>query len=353
MARGKEESIGVEFPGLAHLLRCRLQAAAVLSSQKLGISTFGQKYLELQAIPLRAVKGGTQVVYVSAIALKLANAWKTPVIDIATLIAANLFCSDESNDSATNAALQNFTVKVVPPGWIYLQLSDLGTAAWLQRLAQAPPWVGSSGAGEQGGRGAGWQGGSISAEILHQLPSEAEPPDERSHGAWEREEREEDSPRRRVQVSPRPLFEAQYAHARCCSLLRLAHREGMIELAQVDPEIRPLFRAIAPNPIPWLDSDQKLRLVHPAESSLIFHLLTLLDDLYSLSPSRYRVDWEKSARTLSQVFLTFYSQCRIWGEVKTATPQLAQARLGLILATQPLLHLLLQDLLGVPAPLEL
>jgi arginyl-tRNA synthetase len=53
------------------------------------------------------------------------------------------------------------------------------------------------------------------------------------------------------------------------------------------------------------------------------------------------------------VFLTFYSQCRIWGEVKTATPQLAQARLGLILATQPLLHLLLQDLLGVPAPLEL
>ncbi|GET39142.1 DALR anticodon-binding domain-containing protein [Microseira wollei] len=313
MARGKEESIGVEFPAIAHLLRSRLQAAAVLSSQMLGISTFGQKYLELQAIPLRAVKGETQVVYVSAIAPKLANPWKTAVTDIATLIAANLFCSDESNDSATNAALQNFTVKVVPPGWIYLQLSDLGTAAWLQRLAQAPPWAGSGGAGEQGSRWVGEQ----------------------------------------VEHYPRPLFDAQYAHGRCCSLLRLAHREGIIELAQVDPEIRPLFRAIAPNPIPWLDRDQKLRLVHPAESSLIFHLLTLLDHLYSLSPSRYRVDWEKAARTLSQEFLTFYSQCRIWGEVKTATPQLAQARLGLILATQPLLHLLLQDLLGVPAPLEL
>ncbi len=305
MAREKEETFGVEFPAIAHLLRCKLQAAAVLAIQNLGISTFGQKYLELQAIPLRAVKGGKQVVYVSAIALKLANAWNKPVTDIATVIGANLLCGNESKDRATNAALQNFTVKVVAPGWIYLQLNDLGTAAWLQRLAQAPPGVGTLGVEEQ------------------------------------------------MERYPCPLFDAQYAHARCCSLLRLADREGMIELAQSDGEIRPLFIAIAPHPIPWLDSDQKLRLVHPAESNLIFHLLTLLDDLYSLSPSRHRVDWKKSASNLSQVFLTFYSQCRIWGEVKTENPQLAQARLGLILATQPLLHLLLQDLLGVPAPLEL
>lgn len=309
----KEESVGVEYPAIAHVLGCSLQAAAVLSSQTLGISTFGQKYLELQAIPLRAVKGGTQVVYVSAIALKLANAWKKPVIDIATVIAANLFCADESNDSSTNAALQNFTLKVVPPGWIYLQLSDLGTAAWLERLAQAPPWVGSGGAGGQVSRGAG-------------MPC----------------------------YPNAKLFDAQYAHARCCSLLRLAHREGIIALAEADLEISPHFWSVkAPTPIPWLDSDEKLRLVHPGERNLIFHLLTLLDRLYCVSRSRHQVDWEKSARTLSQVFLTFYSQCRIWGEVKTENPQLAQARLGLILATQPLLHFLLQDLLGVLAPLEL
>ena len=306
----KEESLGVEYPAIAHLLRCRLQAAAVLSSQTLGISTFGQKYLELQAVPLRAVKDARQVVYVSAIALKLANAWKTPAIDIATVIAANLFCADESNDSSTNAALENFTVKVVPPGWIYLQFSDLGTAAWLQHLAQAPPWL-------------------LQTQIFI-------------------------SPSPRVSKSPRPLFDAQYAHARCCSLLRLAHREGIVALAKPDLEISPHFWSVkAPTPIPWLDSDQKLRLVHPGERNLIFHLLTLLDDLYCVSRSRHQVDWEKSAINLSQVFLTFYSQCRIWGEVKTENPQLAQARLGLILATQPLLHLLLQDLLGVLAPLEL
>lgn len=310
MARGKEEAFGMKFPAIAPFLRCRLQAAAVLSSQTLGISTFGQKYPELQAIPLRAVKSGKQVVYVSAIALKLAHAWNAPVIDIATQIAANLFCSEQSNDSATNRALQNFTVEVVTPGWIHLQLSDLGTAAWLERLAQAPPWV------------------------LQRPTVLGEPA--------------------RVSQCPRPLFDAQYAHARCCSLLRLAHREGAIALAEPNLPVSPNFwQAIAPHPIPWLDTDQKLRLVHPGETNLIFHLLTLLDDLYPVSPSRHRVDWEKSARNLSQVFLTFYSQCRIWGEVKTENIQLAQARLGLILATQPLLHLLLQDLLGVPAPLEL
>ena len=313
MARGQEESFGVEFAAIAHFLRCRLQAAAVLSSQKLGISSFGQNCLELQAIPLRAVKGGTQVVYVSAIALKLANAWKTAVLDIATLIAAHLLPADESNHSSTNAALQNFTVKVVPPGWIYLQLSDVGTAAWLQHLAQAPPWVGSR-----------WDCEQVSR--------------------WDCEQ---------VENYPRRLFDSQYAHARCCSLLRLAHREGIIELAEPDLQISPHFWSVkAPDPIPWLDSDQKLRLVHPAERSLIFDLLTLLDDLYCISRSR-PIEGEKSASNLSQVFLTFYSQCRIWGEVKTENPQLAQARLGLILATQSLLHLLLQDLLGVPAPLEL
>lgn len=323
MARRKEESFGVEFAAIAQVLRCGLQAAAVLSSQKLEISTLGQNYLELQAIPLRAIQGGTQVVYVSAIALKLANAWKNPAIDIATLIAAHLFC-DESNHCSTNAASENFTVNVVAPGWIYLQLSDVGTAAWLQRLAQAPPWVGSRGAGEQVSRGAG----EFLDFKLADLPLRGYP--------------------------KAKLFNCQYAHARCCSLLRLAHREGIIALAEPDLEISQYFwRAIAPDPIPWLDSDQKLRLVHPAERNLIFHLLTLLDDIYCVSRSRRRVDWEKSASNLSQAFLTFYSQCRIWGEVKIKHPELAQARLGLIMATQPLLYLLLQDLLGVPAPLEL
>jgi arginyl-tRNA synthetase len=113
---------------------------------------------------------------------------------------------------------------------------------------------------------------------------------------------------------------------------------------------------VAPNPIPWIDDGDRLRLVHPAERSLISQLLTVLDNLYPIfevKNSEKPVNYFKLAKSLSEAFQIFYSQCRVWGEVKIEQPKLAQARVGLILATQSLLRFILDNFLNAIAPLEL
>jgi arginyl-tRNA synthetase len=85
-------------------------------------------------------------------------------------------------------------------------------------------------------------------------------------------------------------------------------------------------------------------------------MLTVLDNLYPIFEVKNRekpVNYFKLANTLSEAFQIFYSQCRIWGEVKIEQPKLAQARVGLILATQSLLRFILENFLNAIAPLEL
>lgn len=136
---------------------------------------------------------------------------------------------------ATDAALllQNqpdfpFLIQVVPPGWLDFQLSDRTLATWLQSLLPLP---------------------SLSTSSL--LPT--------SH------------------------FSLQYTHARCCSLLRLAHREGLIHLSDLDQR-----QLTAPNPIPWINElTADLRLVHSAEQNLIFECLGIVDELDCSSQPNY------------------------------------------------------------------
>ncbi|HLO49710.1 MAG TPA: DALR anticodon-binding domain-containing protein [Kamptonema sp.] len=262
--------------------------------------------IALKEIPLQRSKDCKRVQYISAIALKLAKGQQS-AMDIAAQIAGH--CS-ENDENRSFLSREDFTIKVVPPGMILFELTDVGVAFWLQSLTSNPQPIGNT-------------------EFF------------------------QDSDR---------VFPIQYSHARCCSLLRLAHRERMITLDECDRDSCPLlWQLITPKPIPWLDSNHCLRLVHPAELNLISQLLTTLDALASLENSESQallsinrsVNWIKLANALSEAFQTFYSQCRIWGEVKTDMPKLAQARLGLVIATQSLLRLILQDLLGVFAPLEL
>ncbi|NEP58605.1 MAG: hypothetical protein F6K31_16565 [Symploca sp. SIO2G7] len=110
------------------------------------------------------------------------------------------------------------------------------------------------------------------------------------------------------------------------------------------------------SPIPWLKEAQgldgevlHLRLVHPAERRLIAQIIDVQDALINQS----QLQGIKLARELSKAFEQFYSSCRIWGEVKSQAPQLAQARLGLVAVTQILLRSLLQEQLGILAPVEL
>ncbi|WP_366837609.1 DALR anticodon-binding domain-containing protein [Nostoc sp. LPT] len=152
---------------------------------------------------------------------------------------------------------------------------------------------------------------------------------------------------------PNSLFAVEYAHARCCSLVLLAHREGLIKLREPVPNTSPAFwDVIFPNPLPWLNCDGTLRLNHPDERRLIGELIQVVDNIECPDVSG-SVKWEKVALNLSQAFEKFWSNCRIWGEVKITSPELAQARLGLLMATQSVLKFVLEENLGVFAPLEL
>lgn len=253
----------------------------------------------MSEIPLNRAKNRERVVYVSAIALKLAQTWQETPQAIAAQFAETL----------QTLCCPDFAVKVAAAGMIEFELTDAGLAVWLQRLAQIP------------------------------LPV----PEYRTLSPV---------------VSADRLFPIQYSHARCCSLLRMADRDRLIAIAHPESTTAPPIWSLAvPNPIPWIDEgDRRLLLVAPAELSLISELIAVLDSLapiFKANKPEKPVNYFKLANSLSEAFQTFYSQCRIWGKVKTEQPKLAQARLGLILATQSLLRFILEELLNAIAPIEL
>jgi len=334
-----EGSPVAESPAIKHLLLLWLQEAIDSIGQSLGIPALHvpsdgvvENGVKAGDLALYQVKDETKILYVSSIAFKLSKLWGIPITDIATAIAREL---SDSNVALNTDSEPYFMVRVVSPGLIHLQLSDLGISAWLQRLVED----GKSKVKSQKSK-ENWSL-VISHCSLVILPHSPTPP--LSH-----------SPTLPLPHPKSHIFAVQYAHARCCSLLRLAHREGAIALVEPDPDSSPAYWClVSPNPIPWLTSDKKLRLVHPAERALISYLFALVDNIYCPHPSGREINWEKTALALSDLFETFYSRCRIWGEVKKEDLCLAQARLGLLVVTQTLLRLVLQDFLGVFAPLEL
>lgn len=276
----------VKYLAIKQLLVERLQAALDLYICECAIAQQLKKHIRLK----RTLQAG-RVLYVGAIAQQLSKTLNKPAWEIATALAQLVLRQTDGQD---------FTVQVVPPGWIYLELTQSYLANLLQHLTQAPPLL-----KRQGGFG-----------------------------------------------DLGDNFELQYAHARCCSILQLAHKEELIHLQRADSDTKSaLWLLVTPNPIGWLNFEHFF--CHPAQWALISQLLGILDDLYCPSPSRQPINWHKAALNLSQAFQTFYSQCRIWGEVKSQNLQLAQARLGLVLITQSILRLLLQDQLGIIAPSEL
>ena len=284
----------VKYPALKQLLVERLQAALDLYICECGITAPQLKC----HIRLKQAKQEGQVLYVCAIALQLSKTLNLPPLEIAQALAELVLHQTDG---------QYFTVQVVPPGLIYLELTQSYLADLLQYLTQTPPLLCClTGQGEMGKMG-----------------------------------------------EMGDKFQFQYAHARCCSILQLAHREELITLQPTDSDtVSALWQIVMPKPIPWLNSKQ-ICLSHPAQLALISQLLIVLDAFYCPCPSHQSINWHKLALNLSQAFQTFYSQCRIWGEVKSQNIQLAQARLGLVLITQSVLRLLLQDYLGIIAPSEL
>jgi hypothetical protein len=164
------------------------------------------------------------------------------------------------------------------------------------------------------------------------------------------------------------LFELQYAHARCCSLLRLGHQAQLIQLADTDS-----FNLTLPNPVPWLASLSDSPLQTQSERQLLLALLNFPQSLgagaiygrlrstESADQSGYKtlVQWPISDRTLqshpiwSQIFQQFYSDCRVLAAIHPETLELAQAQLASLAILKNLLEFWLITLLRVDAPTEL
>lgn len=257
-------------------------------------------------IPLNRTKDIKKVTYISAIAFKLQKTLQKSAPEIAEAIAHGI---DLSPDFIT----------YVRDGWIQFDLSDTGLATWLQRLNQ---WSKATDRTENPGNSQTGQ------KMLSTLPAKF--------------------------ASAEDLFRLEYAHARCCSLLRLADREQLIHLSEPSWS-GPIadLQIIEPNPLPWLSDRHQLRLVHVTERTLISQLINTLDTLSDFPGQTQPGQLVKLATGLSQDLLIFYSANRIWSEIKTENLALAQARLGLIRATQNVLKFLLEEGLGILAPLEM
>lgn len=233
------------------------------------------------------------IVYRCAIAFPLANKWCLQPLTVAQNLSEFLLIP---NVTSTTKPILRFIVQVVSPGWLDFYMSDRALAVWLEEVIR---WVGqvqeSRPAKEQGRRELGKQGS---------------------------------------------FFEIQYAHARCCSLLRLGHQEKLIKIKQQYSG----WEIIEPCTISWIDAQGTFWLIHPTEKHLLIQLLIIVENL---STNSENVNWAKLAQSLSDVFLDFWAECRILGLVKQKTPELAQARLGLVALVQYFLFKILKNKLSV------
>lgn len=150
------------------------------------------------------------------------------------------------------------------------------------------------------------------------------------------------------------FFWVYHSYARCHSLLQQAQRDGLIELIKTD-----LTRDTPQNWLPcppiWLDNQGHSYLNHPAEQQLIAQLAIGLDQMalaLAHPHPQARTLIAKSAIALSQRFQAFHANCSIWG-ICAQQNKLAQARLGLVLATRVVLQVLVQDGLAIPLMDEL
>jgi hypothetical protein len=208
-----------------------------------------------------------------------------------------------------------------PKGWLYAAFSSESLAQWLQTLLALTPRL---------------EGQNFSRSIA---------PDILSKGI----------------SSDLDLFELQYAHARCCSLLHLGHQARLIQLAD-----KSLFLT-SPNPVPWLTAQGELRLQTESEQQLLRSLMqfpqslcasrAIYGRLHSPEPGFQTVlQWPLEGLTLhkhliwSQLFQNFYSECRVLGDAQAKTPELAQVRLASLILLKNLLEFWLKDLLQIQAP---
>ncbi len=304
----------ITYPTFKSLLLVRLNQAIYLQREVLlnkepknpADETFQVFQPELNGgwIELKQVCNTTAIVYVSPIALQLASCLHVRPLDLAREITDNFsnLGALSPNYQHLNEELmkfigENINFKLLASGWIEFQLRAPGWAKWLQFGLDHPP----------------------------QLSTDMPP---------------------RQSIAPE-ILACQYAHARCCSLLRLGQQEQLITLCDEPPN----WRWLAPAPLPWLTAET-LRFNHPAAWQLLGQITAALDQLFDRAPSA-PPRWLAIATRLTQAWQTYDRACPMFGQTGPEAIATAQSRLGLVMLTQQSLHLLLEQRLGVVAPVEL
>lgn len=311
----------IHYPSPVQWLADNL-AAAFLSNRHFAIAPpTPDPSLQSPWIPLPLFTVDTQRfgTFASPLPLKLASQWQrsqavvaTPQ-DIGAALIAQISQQTESSWIVPNVSMH-------PKGWLYAHFSALELSKWLQSLLVATP-----------------------------MHTDVEPL------------------MIETGVSADPvIFQLQYAHTRCCSLLRLVQQERPIHLSDCDIQL-----AQWTSPVIWQTITGELQFQTLAEHQL---LLALMQFPQSLSPNKImygysqavlpghqtQLEWPPSepylrrqAQQWSHIFLHFYDQCRILGDVQQATPELSTARLALVFILRRILAFVLEAALQVEAPVTL
>jgi hypothetical protein len=261
---------------------------------------------------------GNCVSYKCALALQLAPRWGISPVEIAEKLVSELNNSqllnnlNSLNKQSLDQTFLDIQPQIIDQGIINLRVSDRSLAQWLEQLR------------------------------LQSSPDR------------------ENNPQNDPGVINHLLI--QSAHARCCSLLRLAAREKLIQLQdqsqeQLQHELLDPWQICLPSEIPWLDDQGKFRLIIPQEQYLVNLLVNLVDEFDSNQDSakdRKSIQkWLKLATEISLGFAHFDRYSQIFGETSLNNLPTAQARLGLIAITRWGLQELLVTYLGAIAPSEL
>jgi DALR anticodon binding domain len=209
-----------------------------------------------------------------------------------------------------------------PNGWLYAQFSPDSLAQWLQSLLTLKPQL------------------ELQSSLQHE-------------------------PAIAAGISNDPVqFEMQVAHARCCSLLRLAQQSALVQMTASHSGF------LQPDPTSWQTPQGDLRFQTRSEHEV---LLALMEFPQSLCPSktvpnsqpmseagtRTLMPWPLSDRAIynqlqvwNQIFDRFYRESRIFG-LRAESLQLAQSRLALVMLLRNILEFWLLKILQIEAPMEL
>ncbi|MEO0771137.1 MAG: hypothetical protein AAFY72_17225 [Cyanobacteria bacterium J06649_4] len=275
---------------------------------------------------------------------------------------------------------REFEITTQRPGWIAFQLSNRGLALWLQRLqtfdryqTKIPP---SLEVHPYLQRQKSQRQESQTQELQRQ--SQTALPDATN---GQTSALANDSTNRRLTGRPTSsngtkglqqeqqwLWQAQYTHARCMSLLRHWQQQStsIQDSIENDQHRRKLpddalqeSPVIAP--VPWLTKDQQVAIRTPKSQHLIQTLVEVVDAMfwipYQYQSNQYFLLLQHSAQ-LCQAFEQFYRSdfIRASSALRTSSvlkKQQIQVQAGLIKATQTLLNALLVNYFDEAAPSQL